>query len=99
MAIFNIDEMINDPWAGLRNTDAYYKYVKEEVKRLFKGGEIEEAPVETFAEYMFGYPPDDSILPAFLFDGREFTYLYNAEFKLIFVRYEEWDSPMVSNTF
>lgn len=102
MAIFDIDEMINDPWAGLRKTDAYHKYVLEEVKRLFKGGEIKEAPGDSFSSAMYGYPLDEYDIPTFLFDGREFSYLYKANFyntgvKMISIHYVEWDIPMLYN--
>lgn len=76
MAIFNIDEMINDPWAGLRNTDAYLNYVLEEVQRLYDGGELEEVSGEVFMGYVFGEISDCKPSTSFLFDGREFTYLY-----------------------
>lgn len=106
MAIFNIDEMINDPWAGLRNTDAYHKYVLEEVKRLFKSGAIEEVPKNDFIGFMYGYQPDDYDIPTFIFDGREFEYMYGStpgitkggkriEVKMIDIRYKEWDAPML----
>lgn len=88
MAIFDIDEMINDPWGGLRNTDAYINYVLEEVHRLFEGGELEEVSYEVFVEYMFGEQPDCEP-SAFIFDGREFNYLYYKD--KIAVCCEEWE--------
>lgn len=76
MTIFDIDEMINDPWAGLRNTDAYINYVLEEAQRLLDNGELGEVSEEMFAKCIFGESSDGIHLPCFLFDGREFTYLY-----------------------
>lgn len=75
MTIFDIDEMINDPWAGLRNTDAYLNYVLEEVQRLLDDGGLEEVSGEVFMECVFGEPVEQPST-SFLFDGREFTYLY-----------------------
>lgn len=88
MTIFDIDEMINDPWAGLRNTDAYIDYVLEEVQRLLDDGELEEVSGEVFMEFVFGDNPDYET-PTFIFDGREFTYLYCRD--KISVCCEEWD--------
>lgn len=93
MAIFNIDEMINDPWAGLRNTDAYINYVMEEVQRLFDGGELEEISGNLFVMYMMGEISDPNPSTNFLFDGREFTYLYHLD-KFV-VRCDEWDEPKI----
>lgn len=76
MGIFDIDEMINDPWAGLRNTDAYIDYVLVELQRLYDGGALEEVSEGMFAKYIFGESSDCNPLHCFLFDGREFTYLY-----------------------
>ena len=75
MAIFDIDEIINDPWAGLRNTDAYVNYVLEEAQRLIDNGKLEEASEEVFAGCMFG-ECDCEPSTSFLFDGRKFVYLY-----------------------
>ena len=52
MAIFDIDEIINDPWAGLRDTEAYVDYVLEEAQRLLDCGELEENPVRTCTIYL-----------------------------------------------
>lgn len=73
MTIFDIDERINDPWAGLRNTDAYKDYVLEEVQRLLDSGELIELTDKGYDNYLDGKEYTYSV---FIFDGREFTYLY-----------------------
>ena len=77
MAIFDIDETINDPWAGLRDTEAYVDYVLEEAQRLFDNGEIKVTPNNLYFDYMlFGDLSDLKLPNCFQFDGREFTYMY-----------------------
>ena len=77
MSIFDIDEMINDQWAGLRDTEAYENYVLEEAQRLFDNGELEVTPDNLYLDYMlFGDLSDPKLPNCFQFDGREFTYLY-----------------------
>ena len=88
MAIFDIDEMINDPWAGLRNTDAYIDYVLVELQRLYDAGELEESSEEVFAGCIYE-ECDCEPSTSFLFDGREFTYLYYKD--LIAIRCVEWE--------
>ena len=90
MTIFDIDERINDPWAGLRKTDAYIDYVLEEVQRLYDSGELEEVSGEVFMGYVFGILSERKPSTGFLFDGREFTYLYYRD--RIVVWCEEWEN-------
>lgn len=73
MAIFNIDEIINDPWAGLRDTDAYLNYVMEEVQRLLDCGELITTTLDNFFDMLEGNPVP---IYSFKFDGREFGYDY-----------------------
>lgn len=93
MAIFDIDEMINDPWVGLRNTDAYVNYVLEEVQRLYDGGDLKDVPGNLFVRYLMGEISDPKPPTNFLFDGREFVYLYCCN-KFV-VRCDEWDEAKV----
>lgn len=87
MTIFDIDERINDPWAGLRKTDAYIDYVLVELQRLYDGGELEEASEEVFAGCIYE-ECDCEPSTSFLFDGREFNYLYYRD--KIAIRCDEW---------
>ena len=84
MSIFDIDEIINDPWFGLRNTDAYVNYVLEEVQRLYDSGELKE-DTRDFIDELYGLIPP----PNFIFDGRKFDYTYYKN--IIVVYYEEWE--------
>ena len=88
MAIFDIDEIINDPWAGLRNTDAYVDYVLEEAQRLLDSGELEETSNDLYIGYMMGDLYDPKSQTSFVFDGREFVYLYTPD--SFVMRCEEW---------
>lgn len=74
MSIFDIDEMINDPWAGMRNTELYRKYVSNEVLRLFNNGELEDVSLETFLKYERENNPNTPTW--FIFDESKFNYLY-----------------------
>ena len=85
MSIFDIDEIINDPWFGLRNTDAYVNYVLEEVQRLYDGGELKEE-TRDFIDVLFDPTPQ----PNFIFDGRKFNYMYCGN--VILVCCEEWET-------
>lgn len=87
MAIFDIDENINDPWAGLRDTEAYVDYVLEEVQRLLDCGELKMSSQKVFIEYVFG-TRSDKPSTGFLFDGRVFTYLYYES--NLSIRCDEW---------
>ena len=94
MSIFDIDEMINDPWAGLRNTNAYVDYVLKEAQRLFDNGELEVTPDNLYLHYMlFGDLSDPKLPNCFQFDGREFTYLYCLNRVVVF--YEGWKKTKV----
>ena len=84
MSIFDIDEIINDPWAGLRDTEAYAYYVLKEMQRLYDGGELEE-DTRGFIDVLFDPTPQ----PNFIFDGRKFNYMYCGN--VILVRCEEWE--------
>ena len=84
MSIFDIDEIINDPWFGLRDTEAYAYYVLEEVQRLYDGGELEE-DTRDFIDELFDPTPQ----PNFIFDGRKFNYMYCGN--VILVSCEEWE--------
>lgn len=90
MTIFDIDEMINDPWAGMRNTDAYINYVLKEAQKLLDSGELEEVSEEVFAGCIYD-ECDCEPTTSFLFDGREFTYLYYKD--KIAIRCDEWGWP------
>ena len=80
MSIFDIDENINDPWAGLRDTEAYVDYVLEEAQRLYDGGELEETPQESDMLIIFSEIPEEIFdyenTTYFIYDGRKFAYLY-----------------------
>ena len=76
MSIFDIDKIINDPWAGLRDTEAYINYVLEEAQRLLDNGELEMSSREVYMDFVHGGIPHFRPTTSFFFDGREFTYLY-----------------------
>ena len=85
MSIFDIDEFINDPWFGMRNTEEYVYYVLEEMQRLYDGGELEE-DTRDFIDELFDPTPQ----PNFIFDGRKFNYTYYKN--VILVCCEEWET-------
>ena len=76
MAIFDIDEIINDPWAGLRETDTYINYVLEEAQRLLDNGELEMSSRDVYMDFVYEGIPNFKPTTSFLFDGRKFVYLY-----------------------
>ena len=88
MAIFDIDEIINDPWAGLRDTDTYIDMVLEEAQRLYDCGELKMSSRDVYMDFVFGGVPHFRPTTSFIFDGRKFVYLY---YKSNFsVRCDEW---------
>ena len=91
MSIFDIDEIINDSWAGLRETSTYINYVLEEAQRLLDNGELEMSSREVYMDFVYGGIPNFRPTTSFFFDGRKFIYLY---YKSNFsIRYEEWKYP------
>lgn len=94
MAIFDIDEIIDDPWAGLRDTKEYEDYVLEEAQRLIDCGELEMSPDNLYFDYMlFGDLSDPKPPNCFQFDGREFTYMYCPNRFVVF--YKGWKEAKV----
>ena len=102
MSIFDIDEMINDFWAGMRNTEAYRKYISNEVLRLFNNGELKDVPIETYLKYKRENNPNTPTW--FIFDGRKFNYLYikmdlgrcqvKGGYRIV-LYYEDWDADVM----
>lgn len=90
MSVFDIDEIIDDPWMGLRNTDAYLNYVLEEVQRLLDGGKLEINTRDFIDEIYDPRPPHN-----FIFDGRKFVYDYWGS--RIGVGCEEWGGLDLKN--
>ena len=76
MSVFDIDEIINDPWAGLRETDTYINNVLEEAQRLLDCGELEMSSREVYMDFVYGGIPHFRPTTSFFFDGRKFIYLY-----------------------
>ena len=90
MAIFDIDEIINDPWAGLRETDAYMNNVLEEAQRLLDCGELEMSSRKVYMDFVFVGKSIFEPTTSFLFDEREFVYLYYKS-ELI-IRCKDWEN-------
>lgn len=89
MAIFDIDKIINDPWAGLRETNTYINYVLEEAQRLLDCGELKMSSREVYMDFVMGGIPNFRLTTSFFFDGRKFIYLY---YKSNFsIRCDEWE--------
>ena len=92
MAIFDIDEIINDPWAGLRETNTYINNVLEEAQRLLDCGELEMSSRDVYMDFILGGFTNFKPTTSFLFDGRKFVYLYYKS--NLTIRCDEWDDLM-----
>ena len=91
MSIFDIDEIINDPWAGLRETSTYINNVLEEAQRLLDCGELEMSSREVYMDFVMGGHTHFHPSTSFFFDGRKFIYLYYKS--NLTIRCEEWNYP------
>lgn len=90
MSIFDIDEIINDPWAGLRETDTYLNYVLEEAQRLLDCGDLKMSSQKVYMDFVMGGVSNFRPTTSFFFDGREFIYLYYKS--NLTINCDEWEN-------